>query len=375
MAENIVLNLLDRGDGLLESGVGPEWTEGEPPAVYSVSGTFENGNIITLTGNNFSSKNSSQLYFTNFSDGVVGQRYNDFYYWNMTDTADYLIDTDGTAPIGSGKVLKAHPVQQNFTEIHYELDGDTDEIFVEQWIKVNKIDFTSSPDAQQIKMPRIIDGTGEAQSQNRPLRMDLLIQANGSLQITTGPEVGAGAWYQKEGTTNLDDTTYYRLLMYFKKGTYNTADGMRFLKIGDLDEFRSSTYPLPSPIHFASPLTGIVPPAAFAGEPIINHTDATAAYNLRRVTLAYFQRLQQETESFVAQVRINNSRESVFIGDGATWETCTQRLMHGSNVSSRSINTIQFVAEEGHFTSGPVYAYVVNQDGLYNTDGILLRAS
>lgn len=352
-----------------------EWMPGDPPVINSASGTFADGNIITLSGSNFSTQNSSQLYFTNFADGVVGQRYNDFYYWNMTGTADYLIADDVVAPIGSGKVLKAHPVQQNFTEIHYELDEDTDEIFVEQWIRINKIDFTSSPDAQQIKMPRVVDGMGEDATQNRPLRIDLLIQADGTLQITTGPEVGAGAWYQKAGTPNLDNDSWYKLLIYFKKGTYGVADGMRFLKIGDLNEFRNSAYPTPSPIHFASPLTGSVPPAAFAGEPIINHTDTTAPYQFRRVTLTYFQRLQQETESFLAQVRINNSRESVIIGDGATWETCTHRITHGADTVLRQRNTIQFVAETGHFESGPVYAYVVNHDGTYNSNGYLVRAA
>jgi hypothetical protein len=349
------------------------WHAGQPPIITGVSGAFEEGNEITLIGSNFSTKTSSQSFFTNFADDTIGERAAGFFYWNMPGTAEYRVVSDPTAPIGSGKIFRAHPIQQNFTEIHHELAENSDEILLEYWLRLNKVDFAASPDLQQIKLGRILDGTGQDATQNRPFRIDLLLQADGTLQITTGPEVGAGSWYQKLGTSPLNNTDWYKFVYYMRKGALNTATGERFLKVGSINEFTSSN--AASPRHFASPLTGSVSPTADQGEPIINHTDATAPYFFRRIVLPYFQRLDQETISDVAQVFINTSKECVILGDASTYVACNKTLTHRVRTNSRAHNEINFRAHKGFFNTGPIYAYAVNQDGLFNSNGALVRAA
>jgi hypothetical protein len=369
MAQDVVLNLYRNQSDILQSGYSPnpEWEEGSPPVTNSASGTYVDGNTITLNGLNFSSKTSTPTLFTNFSGGVVGQRAAEFHYWNMTGTADYLITDGVTAPLGSGKIIRAHPIQQSFTEIHYELDEDTDEIFLEAWCRTNRIDFTSSPDAPQIKSFRFVDGTGELTMQDRPLNIALLFDSAGDLQASGNPVVGNGAFF---GTAP-SSSAWVKYTMYARKGDLDTANGERFIHVGAENSFTFSGIPGG---HFASP-TGVVPSSAYQGEGVIMHTSSSAAYLFRRVALPYFQREQQESIVDIAQIYINTSKERVVIGDSATWAGLDQTKTHCVNVTNRQYDQIQFIAEDGQFPTGALYAYVINRDGLYNTNGILVRAA
>jgi hypothetical protein len=344
------------------------WQAGEPPVINSVSGTFEDGNVITLTGSNFSTKRSSQLLFTDFSEGVVGQRSEHFHYWNMVGTADYLIVDDVLdAPIGSGKVLRAHPIQQTFTEIHHELDQDADEIYLEAWCRINRVDFTATPDAPQIKAFRVVDGTGEASMQDRPLNVAILFDSAGDLQVTAAPVVGNSAWY---GTPPGNDV-WAKYTMYMRKGELDEATGERFVHVHSENSFTFSGLP---GAHFGSP-GGTVASTEYAGEQITIHTSATAAYLFRRIALPYFQRAQQETIVDIAQMYSNDSKERVVIGDASTWAACDHTKTHCVSINNRELDSISFVAEDGQFPSGALYAYVINRDGEYNSNGFLVRAA
>jgi hypothetical protein len=356
----------DTGKGQsVDPNSGGGWVEGEPPVISTASGAYSEGANITLTGTNFSNKNTSQLFFTNFSGGTVGQRDADFYYWNGVGTADYLINNTVTPPIGSAKVLRAHPIQQTFTEIHYPLIEDTDEIFLEAWCRINTIDFTSSPDAPQIKMFRFVDGTGETSMQGRPLNTAILLDNTGGLQVTSDPVVGNQGWFGTAPTNN----TWVKYTMYMRKGTLDTNDGERFVHVGSENSFTFSGIPTG---YFASP-SGTVSPTEYRGEGIATNQASSSAYLFRRVAIPYFQREQQESIIDISQMYINNTKERVVIGDAATWAGCDQTKTFSAKINSRNNTEIQFTATNHSGMTGSLYAYVINRDGLFNTTGIQVK--
>ena len=365
MAQDIELNLYRNAFDELQSGASDTWQEGQPPVLLSYTGNFSEGNEITLSTYNVSSE-GQELFFTDFSDGVVGQRSDDFYYWNGVGTADYLItDEVVDAPLGTGKVFRAHPTQQAFTEIHYQLAADTDEIYMEAWARINRVDFTSSPDAPQIKAFRVVDGTGETSMQGRPLNTAILFDSTGDMQVSSDPVVGNGGWF---GTAP-GNTTWAKYTIYMRKGTLDTTDGERFCHVGAENSFTFSGIPGG---HFASP-SGTVASSEHSGEQITIHTSSTAAYSFRRVALPYFQREQQETISDICYFRLKNSKEDVIIGDAATWAACDQTKTYGVPHTTRSFGQIKFTARESSLIPGDCWAYVKNYDGQVNENGLKVR--
>jgi hypothetical protein len=365
MAFNVALNLYRNLSGDLQSGISTEWQEGQAPEIISFSGTFAEGNEITLNTYNVSSE-GEQIFFTDFSDGVVGQRDNNFYYWNGVGTADYLIsDAVVDAPLGTGKVFRAHPTQQTFTEIHYQLPQDTDEIYVEAWARTNRVDFTSSPDAPQIKSFRLVDATGEVSMQDRPLNVAILFDSAGDLQVSASPVVGNGGWF---GTAP-NNTTWAKYTLYARKGDEGVANGERFVHVGAENSFTFSGIPGG---HFASP-SGTVASSEYAGEQITMHTEAVESYHFRRVALPYFQRTQQETISDICYFFVKNSKEDIIIGDASTWAACDQTKTYGIPYTTRAFGQVVFNARESALIAGDCWVYIRNYDGMVNPNGLRVR--
>jgi hypothetical protein len=357
------LSLERNASNQLQSGASSTWQEGQPPQVMSFSGTFAEGNEITLNTYNVSAL-GQELYFTDFSNGTIGQRSPDFYYWDMSGTADYLItDEVVDAPLGNGKVFRSHAIQQNFTEIHYELDENTDELYLESWCRINRIDFTASPDAAQIKGFRFVDGTGELTMQDRPLNVAILFASDGGLQVSSSPVVGNGAYFGAAP----GNTEWAKYTIYMRKGALNTADGERFVHVGAENSF---TFGVDE--YFNSP-SGIVAPEEYAGEPMTIHTDSSAAYQFRRVSLPYYQRDQQETISDICYFRLKNSKEDIIIGDASTWSACDQTKTYGIPHTTRAFGQIKFNAKESALIPGDAWVYIRNYDGQVNSTGLQLR--
>lgn len=359
------LSLERNASNQLQSGASSTWQEGLPPQILSFSGSFAEGNEITLNTYNVSAL-GQDLYFTDFSDGTVGQRYDDFYYWNGVGTADYLItDAVVDAPLGTGKVFRAHPIQQTFTEIHCQLSADTDEIYMEAWARINRVDFTATPDAPQIKAFRVVDGTGETSMQDRPLNTAILFDSTGDMQVSSSPVVGNGGWFGTAPGNN----DWAKYTIYMRKGSLNTADGERFVHVGAENSFTYSGIPGG---HFASP-SGTVASSEYAGEQITVHTDAVASYHFRRVALPYFQRATQETISDICYFRVKNSKEDIIIGDASTWAACDQTKTYGIPHTARAFGQIKFNAKESTLIPGDAWVYIRNYDGQINANGLRLR--
>lgn len=366
---NIILTpwLRNSATSRLESDYVGGWQSGKSPVLTNITGTWTEGATIYINGSNFSSYNSTgQTFFTDFTQDTIGGRASGLNYWS-TVGAEYSVNGTDIPPIGS-RCITAHPIQEQIKPSVYQFSSPQNEVYLEAWCRVNKVDFTSSPDAPQIKMFRMTDGTGENSMQGRPLTSDITFESDGSLQAYSNPVVGIGAWFNN-GSPQYSPT-WNKFVMYLRKGDLDTANGERFIKFGNIESFTHSSVPSG---HYASP-TGAVAASEYAGEGIITHNSTTAAYQLQRVAMPYFQREQQESIIDISHIYINNSRERVVIGNASTWAACDKTKAYTVPASSRADNRIIIKAYNSTQIPGSLYAYVWNHDGYYNPNGLLVRA-
>jgi hypothetical protein len=405
------------GSGALDGAYIPDtWQQGVAPALSAASGTFANGNAITLTGTNFSKKSSTQAFFTDFAADTVGQRASGFTYWSSVIGAEYRVASTDTPPIGS-KYMSAHTIQSQFNGIHYELASDTDEIYIEAWCRVNPVTFNqplwssgttytsgqrasylhpisgvknnfiataaasnvgqppldgagtvnttywTALQAPQVKMFRAVDGTGETSSQGRPTNISLILESDGALQV--GGVGDSRSCY----TTMPGPTVWAKYIMYAKLGTLNVADGKRYTKVNGLANIVNSGMPGG---HYASP-TGVIPQSAFDGELQATNVTANAGIKFRRVLPPYYNITDEETIVDVSHFYVNTSPERVVIGNASTWAACDHAKTYVCKTTSRLNGQITFTAATSTAMTGALYAYVVNRDGLFNSNGYLVR--
>lgn len=397
------------------------WVAGVAPTLASASGTFTEGASITLTGTNLSRKNQSQIFFTDFSADTIGQRAAGFTYWVSIPGDEYRVANAVTPPVGA-RYMSAHTVQSQFNTIHYEMPADSDEIFVESFIRLNAVTFhqplwsvgtlyvsgnrvsylhptTSAifnfvataaavnmaqaplaPDGSlnstfwtylqqpQIKSLRVVDGTGETSAQGRPTFLSSIVEtAPAGSQLQIGGVGDTRICY----TVTPGNTVWAKHLFYAKLGTLNVADGKRYTKVNGASNILNSGFTGGG--HYASP-ANTVTQAAFDGELMSTNVTANAGIKFRRVLPPYYNVDHQETISDVCHWFVNDSPERVVVSSSSTWAAVDQTKSHICPVTSRSNSQWTFKAYVGQFTSGPLYAYVFNRDGLYNANGIQVRA-
>lgn len=432
MAIDITLDLYRSAiSGFLESGVIPDtWVDSLPPSVSSYSGTFADGNVVTIRGSNFSKKNTTQSFFTNFSSDTVGQRAANFTYWTTIAGDDYLVDSTNVPPIGS-RCMSVNANNVDIKTIHWEFPENQDEVFFEAWSRVNPIIFHQTNtyslivtygvgdrvkfinpansayynfesittvnignaplvwngsayvldaanwiqlDQPQVKLFRIVDGTGEASGQGRPVGMSAILEADGALYA--GAEDGglSGASQHTGYDAMPDSTTWAKYTMYAKRSTLDVANGLTYIKVGTSYDFDKSSHPAGG--HLASP-SGAVPATqyTYSGTPFINNETGKTNQGLyyRRVFMTYYQRNQQHTAINIAHVYINNSPERVVIGDASTWNACDHSKSYICKTIDRDNTAIQISAITSANITGSLYAYVVNRDGVYNSTGVQVR--
>jgi len=432
MAIDITLDLYRSAiSGFLESGVIPDnWVDGSPPVVSSYSGTFADGNTVTITGSNFSKKNTTQSFFTNFAADTVGQRAANFTYWTSISGDDYLVDSTNVPPIGS-RCMTVNANNTDIKTIHWEFPENQDEVFFEAWSRVNPIIFHQTNtygagvtyaigdrvkhinpansayynfesvtagnigntplvwngsayvldavnwiqlDQPQVKLFRFVDGTGEATGQGRPVGMSAILEADGTLyaQAEDGGLTGAS---QHAGYDAMPgSTTWAKYTMYAKRSTLDVANGLTYIKVGTSYDFDTSSHPAGG--HLASP-SGAVPATqyTYSGTQFVNNETGKTNLGLyyRRVFMTYYHRNEQHTEINIAHVYINNSPERVVIGDAATWNACDHSKSYICRTIDRDNTAIQISAITSTNIPGSLYAYVVNRDGVYNSTGIQVR--
>ena len=412
-----------------EEYVPDDWIAGDPPTISSATGTFLEGSTITLTGGNFSKKRQSQVFFTDFSGDTVGQQAAGLTYFAGADP-NYVVDNTQSPPLGT-KSIRLEANLQNMGTTTYEFAANTDEVFFEVWSRVNPVIFHQTNtwsagttyiigdrvkyinpnngnfynfesklgsnignppyyyngsayvvdatnwlqlDQPQIKLFRVVDGTGTDSGQGRPVGMLAILEADGSLYAQSEDGGLGGSAAHNGYSTMPNSTTWAKYTFYVKRSTLDTANGQTYLKIGSSFNFRTSSHPVNG--HLASP-SGAIPPTqyTYAGTPFVNNETGKTNQGLyyRRIFMTYFHRSSQHTIVDIAYMFVNDSPERVVIGDAATWNSCDHTKSYTCQTVSRGNQSLSFTAATSSNLIGSLYAYVVNRDGIYNTNGYQVR--
>nr|BBJ03797.1 hypothetical protein YBY_16450 [Marinobacter nauticus] len=351
----------------VELGQGGGGLPGEPteptgsPVINSVSGSFTEGAQATITADNLTAKRNGQLRFIDFKDEILDQKVTGI--TQDSGTPGYVAKSGG---IFGGVMAECHAIQQSLNTAAIVLEQGEQELFFEGWAHIQTPDFDSGGD-EQIKLFRIVPGSSLGDSaQNQNPTINFMVHT--AFIVVGQPDVNPGSWYAN-GTFPWNE--WSRWTMYLRLGDEGIANGERYAKVGAINKWTYSGVPGG---HFASP-TGAVHESEWRGEPQVTCDSATTGL-LQRIFMPYYTRSDQETISRIDRLYLNDSPERVVVGDASTWGACDpNKSFILRQVSRNNSEVVVDVDTLGPLSSGPVYLYVFNSDGLYNEAGYLWRAA
>jgi hypothetical protein len=351
------------------------------PSISSFSGTYGQGNSLTLNVSGTTDKNSTQLIFMS---GVVASDGDDAlpnqpalnasnYKHNVVDsfmgTGACLLAEMAVSAAGSEDTYWEFPAQ---SELYMSI--------------VAKLEFNTvgiNTDGQQLKMTRFNAGTGHS---GEPVATRTQFWNTDDVVITTmnGDLFMGLAWdtidAHNEDIRNNGLGNWNRTQMYWKASDNDVANGSDWWMETDqrdgTDYFGGREW-FPSYRDLNDPdQINVWPTPPSIYKPLIKHVTRTAADSnqngMTKAWLPFFKRNSSQIDSYVDGVFINDSLERVELGNASTWIASTKRVIQEQ--TNRGSSSIVFNCYEANFVaSDDVYAFVFNTDGEYST-GHLIRA-
>jgi hypothetical protein len=359
------------GGGILGpySGGGGGWIPENDPALSSVTGTWAEDEVLTLTGTNLSAE-GTEYHYTDFSEDANDALVSFFYHWTGVNPTGptYLAKSDSDQPLG-GKAAVLYGEQESLRESSFEFDAAPTVVYMEAFIKVDIIDGTSvDAGGGQVKLTRIVRGVGEegTQDQNTQLAITWQTQSNWMYAIgSQHPSAGNKTARNSSGTEIQAGTGWKRVEMAYVWSDLNTANGGMFAKWGDIAYFGSSG----GNPSISAP-TGAVDQNTYEMEPFATQTTTNAGNPPRRVLPPYYQRADQTSRFSLAHVSMVNSLERVVVGNASTWAACDRQLCWTLPEVSKSETQRQVTVKESALNAGPRWFYIVNHNGKVNANGV-----
>jgi len=344
----------------IQSGYNPSgYSPALPPYIDSVSGSVTQGSTMTITAVNASSETSATLQFTDFESLTVGQKVvgNVPFLEGNSDAFDYSYTASSDRPLTGARVAKANAVQTNIGLLHYATGG-VDELFVEFYARVVTPDFTSSPDAPQIKFTRL---ASDIEAHGTPPYIGITIQGTQTEatlvhDYTGDPLVGY--------VQNYAPDVWERHTLFMRLSDPAVANGMRFYRtsFGNNWGFGGNNV-------FATPDEWGEP------ETVTRGSGDTATRQLEQMFFPFFQRGQQTSMIDINHIYIHSNLERVYMSTSPTATASTSFKHVVCPTVSRSLTSIQFKSMIDVFEpEDDVYLYIVNANNRINTSGYLVRA-
>lgn len=338
----------------------PEWLIGELPVVTLNTGGVTQGTNGTITGSNFSSYRQTPLFFTDFeelnlSDDVVSS------YTQLGGSAPSTntYTVSDSEPLTGTKTGLMIADQINMSDLYVNLENiagwNRDRMFLEYFAKINKIDVTATPDAPQVKVSRISSGENHT---DQPF-LGITDQMNATMTFANGNGISNVRWPVNDRPNN----TYYRETYYFELSTPDNPDGMMVLRTSF-----NNQWTLSGGEYFSTPNEWTEPRT-------VTRVAAASAAQLTRARLPFFQRAQQTTHVTVNHIFATDTNERVILSTSSTRTAAFTEQHVACPTISRSYSEIVYKSMIDCLPAGVnVYAYVVNDDGLINADGVLVRS-
>lgn len=381
--------------GKLTSGIiQDDWIPGQSPVVSGVSGTFAQGNEITITGTNLSKARQTQLFYDDFSSGVVGESLvNNGKGW-IVPVADYFpYVTDNTDPIAAGKkhaYLDARGDHAGYNSFDFitgiVFDQPYNEIYSEGWMSYQFLSIAQggNPDAPQMKLDRLQAGTSWSATSANPsltLTNPIVDAPYNTAQVFQSPQESTNDYGQDVfGSISIPpDGTWRKIHMAGKLSDAGVKNGWRYFKTstsGDAGDCATGSWGNANGRHFASP-NALVAKNLWRGEPwqtikapsgsYPNGGDANTVgqpWGFRRYCFPFFQRPYQISTVKRFGQWINDTAERVVVGTTNDLNNLLKTGFIQPNIS-RSNTSWKFNCETGNLpASGALYAVVVNRDRL-----------
>jgi len=244
-------------------------------------------------------------------------------------------------------------VQENLGNLYY-LTGGVDELFVEFYARTVTPDFTSTPDAAQIKFTRMCSGIEDHAVE--PLMGITILGGATDATLQTGSGAGSTVSYGVNYTPDI----WERHTLFMRLSDPSIPNGMKFYRTSMGNQWGS---------FFTTPNEWSEPESA------TRLSGPAATRQIETMFFPFFQRAQQETIIDINHIYIHNSLERVYMSTSPTPTASTAFKHVVCPTLSRSLESIQFKSMIDVFEpEDDVYLYIVNANNKITPSGYLVRA-
>lgn len=357
---------LSVSDVSLEVAGVAETAYGEP-IVSSISGTFGQGNTITISGSNFSANRSAPIISENFESGVAGAEITDISSFTLeaSSTPEHVYKYTTEDSFSGSKSAKLDFVAGSASALRpqFDLGENLNKVFVTMRVKVVVV--AEPHEDSQMKIARLI-----------PVSNDHTSTPHVSITNLDGVMVweddGDGNVSQRDGAS-VSDGVWQNIIMYIDLGDTDTRNGSRFIKAYGVDSY--STWDEKSYVGYSNDGVGadVDTTSWIPQENVICKTSSADAQFLRYLLIPFYKQPTDSYEIYVDQVYANSSLECVFISPHSTWSVAKANSdeLITQGVISRASTEISIGCETGDLASGG-YLYVMNASGEANASGVAI---
>lgn len=367
------------------------YPNGDKPAeITSVSGTYGQGNELTLTTTQATTKNTTQLMFACGDSAENGNDATAIVASQPVSNASNYKHSTAKSHMGTGASLLAQMQSGAGGSIdpYIQLASPQSELYFSSLVNIDINTAGLDSESQQLKMQRF---NAEAGSSGEPALGRTLFWGTDDTNVTSSHSTifsGAGLQYWPAARSfyelGLLGDKWFRTQMYWKASDVDTANGaIWYLESNetDGDTYLSARGPWPDYEDMNDPDQSN-PSADIStwykqwtpmDKLVTRRTGDSAGQNIDKVWLPFFKRDSSQIDVYVDGIYINDSCERVELGNASTYEACTKRVIQKQ--TNRQSGSIAFECYEGNLTtSDNVYAFVFNEDGTYS-QGYLIRAA
>lgn len=351
------------------------WVGGESPVIEAVSGSFGAG-LLTINGTNFSTKKTDgQVLYLDYSELNVGDSaalHPELQELAAVGGDDPYVVRDDDSLFG-GKYISTTSALNSLPTVLHIFDEPLDEIYFEAWARFDLIVY-GDPAGSMIKDFRLIGGLNTSQHDSpgvgctlNPTDMTIYQFIGPDATTTTNDRI----WYGDP--QEMRTFEWSKRVHYLKLSDPGVANGERYSKTSLKQGFTASA----EVGHYASPSNNISIEAWEGDKDLITRHDDAMHPGIGHFYMPFYTRDDQTTRCDVERIFVNNSPERVAVGTQPTWLGCNSeegkrfvlpQISRASDeivVNSDSLGPIE--------DTDAVYLYVVNRDGKYNENGILIR--